>query len=181
MAKPKYEFMELHDPEVLPDLGVCKNHLLTYSRDNDPYADFRFEIIHLWKEGMGCGFGTPMINPETGEIQGQWPHTHVVDEIYYLIGLDPQNPTDLGGEFELWVGAGEDAEKLIITHTSAVRIPAGTPHLPFIVRKLERPFLMIAMPLAPMLHDWSYVTEHPRGIELPDWVDEAEVVWPDKK
>lgn len=174
----KIEVMELTEPPVLPDLGNCKNHLPCYSRDIDPHADFRFEVIHLWKEGMGCGFGTPMINPETNEIQGQWPHTHVVDEMYFLIGLDPQNPLDLGGEFELWVGAGDEAEKLTITRTSAIRVPAGTPHLPFIVRKLERPFLMIAMPMAPMLHDWEQIPQRPKGVDVPDWVDEAQVVWP---
>lgn len=175
----KYQVVELQEPPVLPDLGNCKNHLPVYSRDIDPMADFRLEIIPIWKEGMGCGFGSPMLNPETGEIQGQWPHVHVCDEIYFWIGTDPHDPMDLGGEFELWVGAGDEAEKFLITRASYIRIPAGTPHLPFVARKVDRPFIMIAMPLAPMLHDWEVIPKQPKGVELPDWVDESTIVWPE--
>lgn len=178
----KYDkcLMELETAPVNPSLGNVENILPVYSRDIDPLADFRFEVVHLWKEGMGCGFGTKMMNPETGEIQGQWPHTHVADEMYFFIGTNPEDPMDLGGELELWIGAGDDAEKLTITRTSAVRIPAGTPHLPFVVRRVERNFIMCAMPLAPMMHDWEVIPAQPNGVEMPDWYDEADVVWPKK-
>ncbi len=63
------------------------------------------------------------------------PHTHDFDEVLALIGTNPEDPNDLGGEVEFWMGD----EKLILTKSCLVFVPKGLKHCPFIVRRVDRP------------------------------------------
>jgi hypothetical protein len=65
------------------------------------------------------------------------PHTHDTDEIVGFLGGDPENPDDLGGEVEYWV----DGVKQVINRSALVFIPAGTPHNPLNVVRVDRPIL----------------------------------------
>ncbi len=79
-----------------------------------------------------------------GETGGR-PHYHDFDEYLLLLGLDPNNLADLGGEVEFWMGDGDDAEKHIITKTTAVFVPRGMLHLPMFIRRVDRPFGFIGV------------------------------------
>ncbi len=68
---------------------------------------------------------------------GPGPHTHDFDEVLGFLGSDPQNPTKLGGEIELWL---ED-EKYLLDKTCLVFAPRGLRHCPMIARKVEKPFI----------------------------------------
>lgn len=63
------------------------------------------------------------------------PHTHDADEIIGFFGNNPEDPLDLGGEIELWMAD----EKHIITKSSMIFVPAGLPHCPLILRRVDRP------------------------------------------
>lgn len=67
------------------------------------------------------------------------PHTHSFDEYLLFLGTNPDDQFDLGGEVELWLGD----EKYMLTKTCAVLAPAGLPHCPLIIHKVERPFMFI--------------------------------------
>ena len=76
----------------------------------------------------------------TGSIDAlEVSHTHSFDEYLLFVGTNPKDQFDLGGEVELWLGD----EQYMLTRTSAVFVPAGLPHCPLIVRKVERPFIFI--------------------------------------
>lgn len=66
-------------------------------------------------------------------------HSHDFDEYLIFLGTDPTDQFHLGGEVELWMGD----EKHAITRTCAVFVPAGTPHCPLVVHRVERPFMFI--------------------------------------
>lgn len=150
------------------DLGTHEIYLPSYDETLDMWAPMRIEIVHFCEKDMASGYGTPFIDP-LGRPWRQWPHTHYCAEMYVLMGTDPENPMDLGGKFELWLGAGEEAERFVFDKTTVIHIPAGVAHMPMRVLELERPFILVAMPLAPGFHDKEQIETLPPGIEPPQW------------
>ena len=74
------------------------------------------------------------------EEPGTPAHTHDFDEILGFIGCDYDNPTDLGGEVELWLGD----EIYLLKKSCFVLCPSGLRHCPLKVKKVDRPFLFLA-------------------------------------
>ena len=74
------------------------------------------------------------------ETPGTVAHTHDFDEVVGLLGSDPDNPKDLGGEVEFWI---ED-EKYMLTQSCLIFCPKGVKHCPLQVRKVTRPILFLA-------------------------------------
>ena len=68
-------------------------------------------------------------------------------EIVLLIGSNPKNLRDLGGEVEWGMGEGQDAERFILTSTTAIYVPNGLVHGPLIFNRVDRPILNIAIGL----------------------------------
>jgi mannose-6-phosphate isomerase-like protein (cupin superfamily) len=64
-------------------------------------------------------------------------HTHAFDEYLVFLGTNPEDQFDLGGEVELWVGD----EKRMLTRSCAAFVPAGTPHCPLVIHRVDRPFI----------------------------------------
>lgn len=63
------------------------------------------------------------------------PHTHDTDEIIGFFGNNPDDPYDLGGEIEMWMGD----EEYIITRSTLLFVPAHLEHCPLILRRVDRP------------------------------------------
>jgi hypothetical protein len=63
------------------------------------------------------------------------PHVHDCDEIIGFFGNDPDNPSDLGGEIEIWL---ED-EKQVITKSALIFVPAGMKQCPLMISSVDRP------------------------------------------
>ena len=76
----------------------------------------------------------------TEEGGGTPAHTHDFDEVIGLIGADPDNPSDMCGEIELWL---ED-EKYIIDKSCLVYVPKGMVHCPLRVLRADKPILFLA-------------------------------------
>jgi hypothetical protein len=79
---------------------------------------------------------------------GHPPHIHKDGELLFHIGTDPNNPTDLGAECELYLG--EEMERYIINKTCAVWIPPGFVHSPWKPLKVDRPFMFIEINQGPV-------------------------------
>ena len=104
-------------------------------------------IVHA--PGAGFHVGSDLLVDTIGGKEFRdFPIKSPVDEINLFIGTDPQNPEDLGGEAEFWLGEGKDAEKYLITKSSCVFVPAGLVHLPIYFRSVARPFIFIALKTA---------------------------------
>jgi len=74
---------------------------------------------------------------------GHPPHIHLEDELMFHIGINPEDPTDLGAEIEFYVG--EEMERHVITKSCVVFIPGGLVHSPWTVTKCERPWIWIGV------------------------------------
>lgn len=105
-------------PNIPPD--VSKMNRILYL-DND-VIEGAFYMECVWF-GKGIGTGGPP------------SHVHDFDEVLGFLGSDPNNPRDLGGEVELWIGD----EKHILTKSCLVFIPKGLKHCPLIFRKVDKP------------------------------------------
>ena len=68
-------------------------------------------------------------------------HSHAFDEVLAFIGTDPENPRDLGGEIEIWLGD----EKFLLTKSCLVFLPKGLVHCPMSILKVYRPIFHFAV------------------------------------
>jgi mannose-6-phosphate isomerase-like protein (cupin superfamily) len=78
-----------------------------------------------------------VVRPSPEDKPGGKPHTHDWDEYLVFLGTKPEDPFDLGGEIEFWLGG----EKHLVTKSCAIFIPRGVPHCPLYTRRVERPFI----------------------------------------
>ncbi len=91
---------------------------------------------------------------------GHPPHMHKEREIMMLIGADPHNPDDLGGEVTMCVG--EQMERITINKSCTIIIPGGTPHGNYRVVETTRPWLFVQIQDSPVRTEkflWDYLTE----------------------
>jgi hypothetical protein len=142
MAEAKYRKYFLNElTKEEREKGFGRNPSFYINTDND--------II------QGSHVFTAMIcRPEMIGGVGHGPHTHDDPEVLVALGMDLDNPKDLGGEIELYMG--EDMEKHLITESTLVYIPANFVHCPFRVTKVTRPFIFIQCQYAPKLTETSY-------------------------
>jgi hypothetical protein len=80
------------------------------------------------------------VNDASGRLDLK-PHRHEYDEVLALFGSDTRNPSDLGGELEIWLGG----EKHIITKSCLVFIPKGLIHGPIKWNRIDRPIFHFAV------------------------------------
>ncbi len=106
------------------------------------------EVVWIWSEGAAA------VNPDRP------PHSHEFDEVFIFLGSNPEDPDDLGGEVEFWLGEGEDTEKYLLDTSTCIFVPRGLVHLPMIFKKVERPFLLVTVGLN-MGREWVR-TKSPR-------------------
>ena len=60
---------------------------------------------------------------------------HHSDELMMFIGSDPDDPENLDAEIELWI----ENDKLVLTQTSIVFVPAGAAHGRMEIKNIEKP------------------------------------------
>jgi hypothetical protein len=99
------------------------------------------------------------------------PHYHDVIEYVNLYGTNPDDPFELGGEVEFWIGD----EKHVITKTCVITIPPGLSHCPFYFKRVDRPIVFTSCSPAPILYEhtdrdpkWSHLDDPPETEELLD-------------
>ncbi len=98
----------------------------------------------------GCNYFSAMWMGEMAtKTLGHGPHTHPVPEVLVALGSDPDNPKDLGAEFELFMG--EEMEKHVVNQSTLIYIPENTVHCPFTITRVTRPFLFIQAHYGPKL------------------------------
>jgi hypothetical protein len=116
-----------------------------------PYEKFIMTDFNTKKDDIGTLLfsfnddvikGTPMFTdtawvwpkPEKIVMEGT-AHSHPFDEIVTLFGSDPENPKDLCGEVEFWLGG----DKYTLTQSCIIFVPKGVNHCPLIFHRVDRP------------------------------------------
>ena len=73
-------------------------------------------------------------------------HVHDFDQYLCFFGSSPNDVTDFDAEIEIYLG--EEKEKHIINSPTIVRVPAGLPHDPINIVKLNKPVLHVDVAMA---------------------------------
>lgn len=136
--------------------------ILQHDMMQNAFTTHHIEANLISGSGIGWGCGDMMHFPDY-RIRS-FPHLHDVLETYCFMGTDPDNPDDLGGTIEFWLGEGEKAEKIIINKPTVLLIPPHTVHLPLYVNELHHPIISVAILDSPL---WSgyYSDDFPAAFE----------------
>jgi hypothetical protein len=92
-------------------------------------------IIQGAKLYVGCVWFWPKMLETSISDRSTKPHSHDYDEVLGLIGTNPDDPHDLGGESEVTIGG----ETHYVNKSCLIYIPAGLEHGPFRETRMERP------------------------------------------
>ena len=73
------------------------------------------------------------------------PHSHDGNEILGFLGSNPDDPSDLGGEVEIYI----EGEQHILTKSTYIYLPAGVKHVPLYINRVDRPIFHFFITLTP--------------------------------
>ncbi len=135
----KYFFYDYEAPEITPEVEREREDAQQESEstleltrlinmnparlEGTPYMDFNW----LWKGG-------------SDEYAGS-EHVHDFDEFIGLLGTKgPEDPRDLGGEIEFWLGG----EQYKITESCLIYIPKGLKHCPLKFTRIDSPIFFFS-------------------------------------
>jgi hypothetical protein len=145
--------------------------------DERVYPDTPLWVETFYAYAPGGGVAIPGDLPavvEGKEMKMDWgQHSHDdFDELFLFFGTDPTDNTRLGGEVEMWLGHGEDAEKYIAREPTAKWVPRGVAHNPWIVTKVDNPkypIIIMVIALTPRYSIAEAVTKtypHPPAFSM---------------
>ncbi|MFC1901614.1 hypothetical protein ACFLX3_01615 [Chloroflexota bacterium] len=150
-------------------------YIITKTPENPIHRRLRFgtplyNVIWVNNEVNGAVKGAPylecqMVSQASPERIKTKPHNHDFDEYLIFMGTNPDDPLDLGGEVELWMG--EEGEKHFITQSCAVFIPKGMYHLPLYYNRVDRPMVVVITGNTLKYRHLSYSQQ-------PEWADGRE-------
>ena len=142
MAAGKYDKYVIDDPKLVHDLahhdfssvsGFSYPDPVYLDDELCPEAGHWLDIVWIWEKTV------------PSELPGL--HEHPFAEIVLLVGSNPHDLRDLGGEVSWGMGEGAEAERFTLTHTTAIYVPAGLPHGPLVYERVDRPILNIVVGL----------------------------------
>jgi len=124
--------------------GKISDFALVHDQKTTPESPIRTETFYAYASGAGAlapSKLTPIIDGRPAEeLKNVGSHSHNdFDEVYYFFGTDWTDNTRLGGQVEMWLGHGEDAEKFVMKDPTAVYVPKGLAHNPWIITKVNDP------------------------------------------
>ena len=94
-----------------------------------------------------CGYETGITGLSTK------PHVHNYDEAVFFIGSDPYNLDDLGAEVEISIGELGREEKHVFDKPSVLVAPKGLHHCPIVTKRIDKPYVCMAVSLTGERHD----------------------------
>jgi hypothetical protein len=85
-----------------------------------------FYVETVWEYPRGSNY-VPQVSTKA--------HSHNFDEVLCFFGTDPENPHNLCGEIELYLGD----EKHTLTKSCIIFVPKGLQHCPLTIKRVDRP------------------------------------------
>ena len=79
---------------------------------------------------------------------GHPPHIHKDAELLFHIGTNPDDPTDLGAEIEMYMG--KELERHVITKSTVIYIPPNFIHCPWKAIRTDRPWIFVEVNQGPV-------------------------------
>ena len=140
--------------------GKMADFSLMFDEKVYPNAPLWVETFYAYAPGGGVGVPNELPSFFEGKEmkhRGDWgQHSHDnFDELFLFFGTDPTDNTRLGGEVEIWLGHGEDAQKYMIRSRLRKWVPKGVAHNPWIVTKVDNPKYPMIMMVIAFTHTYS--------------------------
>jgi hypothetical protein len=152
MYKSRYEHLVVRKPNVMrgknTEMAVEKVESLAPGVDTGPLVLCSRKLLKNSNMGFEWGIISKdhiVGNDDTPESEGgrMQPHKDVGhDHMICFLGTNPDDPSDLGGEVEFWLGEGKELDKVVINTSSSVYIPEGLAMFPMKFKNVKRPFIM---------------------------------------
>lgn len=109
------------------------------------------------------------------EMAGHPPHIHKDAELLFHIGTNPDDPMDLGGEVQMYMGP--EMEKHVFDKSTVIWIPPNFIHSPWRPLKTTRPWIFIEVNQGPRHTEKSFRQLLPKELrEATPW----DKMWPDE-
>ena len=138
----KYILQDLHDPNM--GTPVFQEMYRKFSKRilwiDDNVMPGSFQMNTAWY------YAVPEKDPVFEE------HVHEYDELIGFFGSDPEHPYDLGAELEVTI----NGEKHLLTKTSLIFCPAGMPHMPLSIKRVDRPVFHFSIVVGPEYNGGAY-------------------------
>ena len=110
-------------------------------RDTNRKSGGNADYIAGWSgkdfEDFGLNF-TWAFHTGLGTWHERDPHVHPYNEVLLFVGLNSDNPEDLGAEIE--IAMGKELEKHVFDTSTIIVAPGGLVHCPLITRRVDRPY-----------------------------------------
>jgi hypothetical protein len=148
MAKSRYEKYTIRKPNImLGSKEVAVDKIETKGKpDTGPIVWISNELITEACARLESGIISKDLVVGTGQPGSFKPHKHEnFAEIFTFLGTNPDDPLELGAEAEFWLGEGETLEKVVITTSTSVYVPAGVAHFPLVWKNVKRPCMFIVV------------------------------------
>lgn len=151
MAESRYEHLVVRKPNMMrrgnKEVTIDDMVSMRPGVDTGTYVLCSRKLIKDSNTGFEYGIisgdqiiGTDPVPAAKGG--GLGPHKDIGhDHLFCFLGTDPDDPTDLGGEVEFWLGEGESIDKVTVTTSSVVYVPEGMGMFPMIWRNVKRPIV----------------------------------------
>lgn len=110
---------------------------------NTIYPPFKNMIYYALENSTFQIRFTHVSVPFEGKEQG---HKHDFDEVWVFVPCS-EDLRDYDAETEIYIG--EKGEKITVTETCSVHIPAGLVHCPIIHKRVGKPFFFVNCPITP--------------------------------
>ena len=182
MAKGKYAkhvFEGLQHPPIRCPQNKGKLVIpFIWSKDYFPETQIWVEVFQHYAPGglIGGGEKAYFTSPEGTKEHERGVHKHPMDEAFFVFGTNPKDPLSLGGEYEFWLGAGEDAEQFIFTKNTCLYVPGGIYHNPHRALRVDNPVqpiqvLVILLSAQHGMHLTEYAVDAAgKRVYPPGWV-----------
>jgi hypothetical protein len=117
---------------------------------NKPVGDFRklypaltSPSFHIRGKEWGSGYYMDWFCVTSPFLMINEPHTHDFDQFLVFQGGNPVTVNEFDAEVWLYLGGGAEQEKIVITQTCFIHVPAGTVHTPLEFKRIGKPIVFI--------------------------------------
>jgi hypothetical protein len=119
---PPAAFLKRREEQRKAGNYLESTHMLSLN-DSIAKGAFYFDCVWLWDKKGTKGVATEIA------------HSHDFDEILGFMGSRRENPRELGGEIEFWLGD----EKYILTKSCLIFAPRRLSHCPLAFHRIDSP------------------------------------------
>lgn len=122
-----------------PDMGQYDKYVKPLTFTDHGYGSFR-QGTRLGPEDLDMDviieFGTYWSGGQIGES-----HKHDYNQVHYWFSGNTDDMSNLGAEVDVFLG--EENERHMLTSSTAIGIPAGMPHMPANILKMDRRIFLL--------------------------------------